>query len=86
MRINVVYFNLSSSFYDVNRIFIDLGINMAGPTGFEPAISSSTERHVNRYTTGPIKRGLVYQKSEFRSIIGRCLTTDSVFKYTNLKL
>gem|GEM_PF-5476246 len=26
---------------------------MAGPTGFEPAISSSTERHVNRYTTDP---------------------------------
>ena len=26
---------------------------MADPTGFEPAISSSTERHVNHYTTGP---------------------------------
>lgn len=27
---------------------------MAGPTGLEPAISSSTERHVNRYTTDPL--------------------------------
>ena len=62
MRINVVYFNLSSSFYDVNRIFIDLGINMAGPTGFEPAISSSTERHVNRYTTDPFEVRLSLSK------------------------
>ena len=26
---------------------------VADPTGIEPAISSSTERHVNRYTTSP---------------------------------
>ena len=27
--------------------------NLARPTGFEPAISSVTGRHVNHYTTGP---------------------------------
>ena len=29
---------------------------MAVQTGIEPAISCVTGRHVNRYTTGPIKR------------------------------
>ena len=28
---------------------------MAVPTGIEPAISCVTGRHVNRYTTGPLK-------------------------------
>ena len=28
-------------------------IEMAVPTGIEPAISCVTGRHVNRYTTGP---------------------------------
>lgn len=35
---------------------------MAGPTGFEPAISSSTERHVNRYTTDPFEMRLSLTK------------------------
>src|SRR5690606_2979201 len=29
-------------------------LNMAVPTGIEPAISCVTGRHVNRYTTGPL--------------------------------
>ena len=28
-------------------------LKMAVPTGFEPALSCVTGRHVNRYTTGP---------------------------------
>ena len=31
----------------------------AGATGFEPAISGLTGRHVNRYTTPPYSRGSI---------------------------
>lgn len=40
---------------------------LAGPTGFEPAISSSTERHVNRYTTGPQLKLVQFNKIKFIS-------------------
>ncbi len=40
---------------------------LAGPTGFEPAISSSTERHVNRYTTSPCLKLVEFNKiNQFR--------------------
>ena len=36
-----------------SRSTIELHLHMAVRTGIEPAISSVTGRHVNRYTTGP---------------------------------
>ncbi len=44
----------------LSQIFYFRKNKMAVPTGIEPAISCVTGRHVNRYTTGPVK--LLYKE------------------------
>jgi hypothetical protein len=53
---------------------------MAVPTGIEPAISCVTGRHVNRYTTGPLKILFCFEngdpygiRTRVTAVKGRCL-------------
>ncbi len=44
----------SQSAWKAEVLPLNYTCTMAVQTGFEPAISAVTERHVNHYTTGPV--------------------------------